>query len=295
METKYFASAWNDIKNSPKWFGKIALLSLVALIPIFGWIVVAGYLYGWAGRIAWGVHDPMPKKIFDREDKDLYRRGFFALVIVLAITFTVGVITLIIDKALGVSYASGMHRSLGAVSGGFFSNAGISSVIDIVVSVIATVIAAICCVRMTIYNRLSAGFQFGRVFKMMRHDANGTFRLMGLAVVSELIATVIICFVAFVFTLALLALCMGVATSAGVSDIFSMSASMWSYAFSNSSPMAVVAVLLLFLAMLFVCIMAFAFASLLVVRAAGYWVFQFDVPKWGKQDDPMPFEREGSR
>ena len=56
MQTGYFNAAWQDIKNSPGWFGKLVLLSLLSLIPIFGWLVVLGYLYGWARDIAWNVH-----------------------------------------------------------------------------------------------------------------------------------------------------------------------------------------------------------------------------------------------
>lgn len=81
MQTGYFSAAWHDIKNSPGWFGKLVLLSLISLIPIFGWIVVAGYLYGWARDIAWNVHSPLPKHIFGNEDGKLYSRGFFVLVI----------------------------------------------------------------------------------------------------------------------------------------------------------------------------------------------------------------------
>ena len=32
------------------------------------------------------------------------------------------------------------------------------------------------------------------------------------------------------------------------------------------------------------------FVCMLVIRAIGYWTMQFDVPRWGGQDDPMPFE-----
>ncbi len=57
------------------------MLGLVSLVPIFGWIVVAGYLYGWARDIAWGVHAPLPAHVFGNEDGRLYSRGFFVLVI----------------------------------------------------------------------------------------------------------------------------------------------------------------------------------------------------------------------
>ena len=82
MQIKYYQTAWNDIKNSKGWFGKLCLLALVGLIPIFGQIVIFGYLYGWARDVAWGVHEPMPAKIFGNEDGKLYRRGWFIFVLV---------------------------------------------------------------------------------------------------------------------------------------------------------------------------------------------------------------------
>ena len=93
MEIRYFDSAWNDIKNSPGWFGKLALLALVGMIPIFGWIVVAGYMYGWARSIAWGVHSPMPQHIFGEPDDKPYRRGFYALIILLVIGLIPGFVS----------------------------------------------------------------------------------------------------------------------------------------------------------------------------------------------------------
>ena len=43
MQTGYFNAAWQDIKNTPGWFGKLILLSLLSFVPIFGWLVVLGY------------------------------------------------------------------------------------------------------------------------------------------------------------------------------------------------------------------------------------------------------------
>ena len=74
MEIRYFRTAWDDLRQSPGWFGKIVLLALLNLIPIFGQIVSLGYLYGWAREIAWNVHEPLPEHIFGNEDGKLYRR-----------------------------------------------------------------------------------------------------------------------------------------------------------------------------------------------------------------------------
>ena len=66
MQAGYFTTAWQDIRNTPGWIGKLLLLALLMFIPVFGWIVAAGYLLGWARDIAWGVHGPMPARIFGK-------------------------------------------------------------------------------------------------------------------------------------------------------------------------------------------------------------------------------------
>ena len=81
MQIRYYQTAWNDIKNSPGWFGKLCLLALLNFIPVFGQIVTYGYLYGWAREMAWGTHRPMPTSIFANDDGKFWRRGWFLCVI----------------------------------------------------------------------------------------------------------------------------------------------------------------------------------------------------------------------
>ena len=51
MQRGYFKTAWSDITQSPHWVTRILLLALLCFIPVFGWIVIAGYL--WDGRAIW--------------------------------------------------------------------------------------------------------------------------------------------------------------------------------------------------------------------------------------------------
>ena len=47
MQTGYFSAAWNDVKSSQGWLGKMFLLGLIAFIPVFGPVVLLGYAFGW--------------------------------------------------------------------------------------------------------------------------------------------------------------------------------------------------------------------------------------------------------
>ena len=55
MQRGYFKTAWSDVTQSPHWVTRILLLALLSFIPVFGWIVIAGYLWGWARDMAWGA------------------------------------------------------------------------------------------------------------------------------------------------------------------------------------------------------------------------------------------------
>ncbi len=279
VEISYFKSAWNDIKHTPKWLGKVIKLALLNLIPIFGQIVTLGYLYGWARDIAWGVHQPLPDKILSNEDGQLYRRGFFGLVVAFVIGLLPALISAVGDILLGggvVGVASAHAR---------YSVLGMSSVVigealfllALVANLAAYVFTPVGIMRMSIYNRLSAGLQLGRIWKMLRHDSRGALRIAVMAILAGIAAgfatSVLGALAAAPFVGLFAASGMG-AESVSVALLYSLGA------------LGAVFLLVFVLFSLGVVV----FVNMLTVRAVGYWVFQFDVAHWGGQDDPMPFE-----
>lgn len=62
MEKGYFAAAWGDVAKSPGWASVLLRLGLLCLVPVFGVVVMYGYLFSWARDIAWNVHRPLPKR-----------------------------------------------------------------------------------------------------------------------------------------------------------------------------------------------------------------------------------------
>lgn len=294
MQTGYFSAAWQDLKNSPGWFGKILLLALVSLIPVFGWIVVAGYLYGWARDIAWGVHAPMPAHIFGNEDGKLYSRGFFILVIAVVCSLIPWVIDLVGSIATGGWYGVGHYRGGGFTSLPFGMLSGVFSMIFFVLSLAASVFATlftwIGSMRTSIYGRLSAGFQFGKMWSMLRHDVGGMLRILGMTILLGIgvwiVTMILIFFVVFV------SIVLGAFATGGNMNINAShpSGALVGMIFGIGGVAFIFMVLAGFVAMA-VSIMI----SAIVARAVGYWTRQFDVPAWRGQDDPMPFELMGPR
>lgn len=277
MEKGYFSAAWGDITKSPGWFSKILRMGLLCLIPIFGLLVVYGYLYGWARDIAWNVHRPMPDKIFGNEDGNLYKRGFFILVIGFVFSLIPGVFSFISSMVTGVSFAGAITSSsapFGVVSvlmGLIFSLAGL------VLSFAVVFFYWVGAMRCALYGTLSSGFQIGKIWAMLRYDFTGLLRIFGMSLICYAIVGVA------AFVVAMLMVLLG--------TIFGV-------AFVQTEAQAVAFVLVILFLILLACVVSlfvFVLIIALICRALGYWTRQFQVNLWGGQEDPMPFELEFAR
>lgn len=294
MQIKYFQTSWNDIKNSPGWFGKMCLLALVGLVPIFGQIVLYGYLYGWAREIAWGTHQPLPARIFGNDDGKFWRRGWFLLVV----SFVFQLVPAIVVSIGSSMQGAGMYATMSTINDGASvlgvgsaASAGVGSLIYLagcLLSLFVNILFWIAAMRTAIYDRLSAGFQIGKVWRMFRHDTTGIMRIFGMNLLLAVILSVIITMVVIVVTVILVLA--GVGTHAGMMG-------------GGSGDNGTVAAVLLsmggvffvvILALVYFAMVASVFVEAVVARAMGYWTMQFDVPRWRGQDDPMPFELAGA-
>ena len=292
QQIQYFNSAWGDIKNSPGWFGKLCLLALVNLIPVFGSIVSYGYLYGWAREIAWGTHEPMPARIFGNEDGKLYRRGWFIFVLVLVASLVPYFVMQVGSGMQGVGFVSFAANSRSA-AGSIASVAGLLVyLVGFVGLLLCTVLAWIGSMRISIYDRLSAGFQVGKLWKMLRHDTNGALRIFGMYLLVSLILGIILSVVLFILIFFV--------TFAGVASLAASGYDLSALQNMSDAQAATLGLRIIagagiagffgIVVVVYLATLASMFAAALVARAMGYWTMQFDVPRWRGQDDPMPFE-----
>lgn len=292
MQVGYFKTAWNDIKNSEGWFGKILLLALIAFIPVFGAIVVAGYLYGWARDIAWGIHGPMPKRIFGNEDGKLYSRGFFVLVIGFVLALVPWAVELVWMFVTGFSSLMfGGAFGSGHFSGGVFMFSGLLSLAFVALTIAAAFMAMLFqwvgAMRMSVYGRLSAGFQFGKMWAMIRHDFAGLMRIFGMTVLLAIILSVVL--YAVFFAGIFFSVFIGIAVTGGNVQAEYLDGNVLGLILAFGG-VAVVGMLVVG----YVAVAISIWIEALTVRALGYWTRQFDVPAWRGQDDPMPFELQAA-
>ncbi|MCH4221721.1 MAG: DUF4013 domain-containing protein [Eggerthellaceae bacterium] len=274
MQSGYYSSAWADVKNTPGWFGKLCLLTLISLIPIFGPIAVAGYVYGWARDLSWGIHAPMPAHIFGNEDGRQYSRGFFTIVI--SVVFCL-VPCLVYEFISGFMYSPRMSFLSGLIM-------FVVTVAFIALMVFAVLFSWIGSMRLSIYGRLSPGFQLGKIWSMMRHDPKGILRILGMSLLLVLISGLIIG--AIVLVIFLIDILMGAATMIPLIGGTIEPNNVLSGSFMSMILFACICLVIIG----FIDAVVTMYINLVVTRALGYWMLQFDVPQWRGQDDPMPFE-----
>lgn len=282
QQPRYFYDSWHDITSSPGWFVTILKLALVLLIPIFGAIVVYGYLYTWARERAWGINQPMPRRIFENKDGKLYSRGgliFIISLIVAAITSFI----LNVDMLASVTRISQML----AYSPQSLSDPNVlfnmlplylvphSSLFGMVVSVILTIVGWIMSMRVAIYDSFNAGFRLDKVWKMLTHNILGILKVWLVSFIATVVVTIIGSIVACLIVIIPLVV------------FFAMSG-----ATVNAAIAAIFLIIPLVLLAVYVALVFGMIETALVTRALGYWTETFNVPEWGSYSEPLPFEKE---
>ena len=286
MKQEYFFRAWRALRGSDAWLGKVCLLALVSLIPVFGPVVVSGYLLGWARDAAWGMDNPMPKHIFGNEDGSLYRRGFFALVIGLATAVAVfaGIFVLMFLFGLAAGTFAALfdssHYTGLLVFPALFGSFGVFAMSVVAVFAVQFFVW-VALMRMSIYDTLSSGFQFGHVWCMIRRDPAGLLRIFFCGLLAVLVVGAVMSVVWFVVLFLGMIVAMGVS---GLADYSGISA----LGLGGVAVMGLIAALLFALAVAYASVVCGVMVQALVYRSLGYWTAQFDVARWGSQNDPLP-------
>lgn len=304
MSGRYWKTCSKDITTSKGWFKKVVQLGLVNLVPVFGQMTVEGYAYEWAHKAAWGVSSPMPEKLYGRSNSKMLRWGWFAIVI----TFVFFLVPYLLGAIGGALADSGSSTSVfwqhtGGIHLGNTLQIAFGAVFEIaavVLFVFAILYSFAGVMRMTLYDSLGAGFQLGQIWKMVKRDAGGLFRIVGM----EILFLCVICAaasiaVSLVFGTAVAALFVGsFGTMMGNSySMGGLGGSMGNMGDMSSilGPMmavGVIAAIPLLFVILWAISSAGAWLTLLVARAVGYWTAQFNVARWGAKDDPFPFETD---
>lgn len=256
--------AVTDIVRTPRWVVIVLVLGLVTCIPIFGAIVMYGYLLRWAREAAWRIESPLRPRVFDNSDGVLYAFGWRAF----CLAFLFGLIPGMVSATL-LSMQMGAQMASGSLAGSAFGSTsvdvsgvslGLSGEIAVfIVGALVTPIIWVSIMRMALYRDAGAGLQLGKIFQMIGRDALGLVPVWLLhCVLNEL------------FSIAALGLQETLLSMMTSGDSMLLGFSLFSLA--ATYVLQVLSVLL----------------TMLSLRAVGLWTAQFEVAQWGPKEAPLP-------
>ena len=262
---RYFARSWALLTRDRGWIKPILAMIAATLVPIVGLLGVMGYAAEWARLTAWGVtSSPKQKNV---------RVGAC-----IASGWRVFVVTVVWSIAnsiiLGLLALVPLFGPLLVFAWTIFSIA-----LGIMIMVAA--------LRATIYQRIVAGLRVPTIWQMVRSDVAGLVRIFGMQMAGAAIFWVVS---ALIMLLALGTLIPQIVYFADYVAEFDA-------IMSDSTRMAVffeIVVTILgalgpWIVVGFVLSAAYSVVMMMLgYTAVALWMRQFNVPAWGREEDPLP-------
>lgn len=262
---RYFARSWALLTRDQGWIKPVLLMAVALLVPVVGWLGVAGYLAEWARLTAWGVN-AAPKQKGVRVGECI-ASGWRVFVVALGW----GVCWDIVRRVLERVPLLGDALSFVFWILGFFVG----------------VVILVAELRATVYQRLGAGYQLSAIKQMVMHDPAGLARIMGIGLLAYALMSVVVFVVVF----------------AALASVFPQLAYLSSvygsyYSFMTEPEQVSIALQILgsllgtagptLLVLLVIGVLCVAFVSAILYTSVGLWMRQFNVPAWGRSEDPLP-------
>lgn len=237
--------SWIALIKNPDWFMRVAMLGLVMLIPIFGPIVVMGYVYTQARGAAFGVENPLPEQVISER------------------TVRSGVRVFVVSLVLGVILSALLQLLSGIPY--------IGAVLSVVVACLISPVLAACCFRAAVCEKTASGFNFQYVFRLLK---NRYGKALGVVVLPSLLASAVA--LAFTFIWCLISIVM-IGTSLSSITMFRYN---WAEQLAAISPGIYIVSLILLFIVLWAIFVATASAMLVYTRAFAYLCAPLDAPLW---------------
>ena len=275
INSSYYQRAWRLFTSDKSWGKKVLLIILALIVPIVGLLGVMGYCLERARMAAWGMQDAPEKGSLDVGTcLRTGARGF-------AVTFCwVFVPTLVLETFLGVL--------------NYFSFSLIAGMLTLPVAVIifcCSAIGLVAALHATIYQKISAGFAFKRIFMMVQHGISGLLKIVGSQLIVTFCGNIILSIFSFLIGLPLMVFILGMNESL-VNEIDYL-ASIPSDILTTEQAWRIIFVLfqvILPILIIFWLVGIIYSALLYPVHyiSVGLWMYQFDVQAWGGVSDEMP-------
>ena len=259
----YLSRAMSSIGKQKEGWKLVLLCALIAMIPIIGPIWSLGFIYKWAKNIAWGLNEPLSTD--DLEIGSCLSLGLKVFVV----GFVWGLI------AFAFFYITAPLCEI-QVLGPIFSLIGWA------LSILIGFAISVGSLRAVIYDDIAAGLQFAKVWEMMTRNPGRLVRPIladvAVSIILSLIALVVIVLgISFVgFGFVGLGYCL--------------------HLLDSSSNLALIEYAIRYLPIVFLIVKALGLLrSLFTTLIYAMWMIQFDLPRWGGKEDPIPDSLESGQ
>lgn len=262
---RYFARSWALLTRDRGWVKPVLLMTVALLVPIVGALGVLGYALEWARLTAWNVNAAPKQRGVDVGA--CIKSGWRGFVVMLVWGIVSGVV-IAIAEALPL---------IGALV----------SLIWVFASFVYTVVTMVASLRATIYQKIGAGLGVRTIWQMVRHDPMGLLRVTGLMLAGGAVMGIATTLVGMV--------CL----ASAVPHLVWFMSYVYEFGSALSGDMGVLLVVQLIASLLsslgpalvVLLLVDFFLATVLTLvghTAVGLWMRQFDVPSWGRDEDPLP-------
>lgn len=264
-EDHYFARAWHLVTQEKGWWKPILLMAVALLVPVAGPLAVLGYQLEWARLLAWDVNEPMKRS--DVHIGELIASGWRGFVAMIGWAIVNALISRIFSE---IPVFGDLLDLAWSICGIFIS-----------------MMIMVASIRATIYQKFSAGYSFKNLWEMAKRDLGGLARVWLIWFVSMLFQGIVCIFIAVGSALSILP-----SMYWGLSNLVN-----YGYYMDNQT-VAYYAFDLLatflngfwpaLLVILAILLVVGTLTCTIVYAGLALWMRQFDIPAWGKSEDPLP-------
>ncbi len=172
-----FAKSFTYIFDDQRWLEKLVIPLLVTLIPVIGWMVVAGYLMHVTRNVAEHQAEPLPELEFGAD----LGRGFKAFVANLCYGLPIMVVSTLLFLPVAVTENSSSFTVWAiflAVIGGF---------LILLYALLLTVLMPPVNANLAVKERIGAAFEFKEIFRMLRNNFKAWLIVIGGSILCSVI------------------------------------------------------------------------------------------------------------
>lgn len=261
----YFSRAWAMLTQEKGWWKPVALCALASLVPIVGPLAVFGYCLEWARRVAWGSTEAPSRHV---KVGQLIKSGWRGAVVFLGWNIVAAFVGGILGNLPWVG-------ELLSFAWGVFM-------------IFVGMLVMVAAVRATVYQNFKAGYRAPTLWQMGSHDPWGLLRVWLISLVAGVIVVVVALFLFVPAAIGSIGFFMdlGDYVSGGYGYYMTeaeearLALEVVGYLFQQFGPAILITAVL--------ALVSGVFVNLLSYCGVALWLRQFNVPAWGRDEDPLP-------